>query len=82
MPLQPWQATAGQSADEEAIKRLALLYARAMDRNEPDIGEVNHLYLLDVLDRLGYDGYVGLEYKPRTTTGAGLGWAAKYGIKA
>ena len=52
------------------------------DRNEPDIGEVNHLYLLDVLDRLGYDGYVGLEYKPRTTTGAGLGWAAKYGIKA
>jgi len=52
------------------------------DRNEPDIGEVNHLYLLDVLDRLGYDGYVGLEYKPRTTTAAGLGWAAKYGIKA
>ena len=52
------------------------------DRNEPDIGEANHLYLLDVLDRLGYQGYVGLEYKPRTTTGAGLGWAAKYGIKA
>ena len=52
------------------------------DRNEPDIGEANHLYMLDVLDRLGYDGYVGLEYKPRTTTGAGLGWAAKYGIKA
>ena len=34
------------------------------------------------LDRLGYQGYVGLEYKPKTTTGAGLGWAAKYGIKA
>jgi 2-dehydrotetronate isomerase len=52
------------------------------DRNEPDIGEANHLYLLDVLDRLGYQDYVGLEYKPRTTTAAGLGWAAKYGIKA
>ena len=52
------------------------------DRNEPDIGEANHLYLLDVLDRLGYQGYVGLEYKPKTTTGAGLGWAKKYGIKA
>jgi hydroxypyruvate isomerase len=51
-------------------------------RNEPDVGEANHLYLLDVLDGLGYDGYVGLEYKPRTTTAAGLGWAAKYGIKA
>ena len=52
------------------------------DRNEPDLGEVNHLYLLDVLDRLGYAGHVGLEYKPRTTTAAGLGWAARYGIKA
>jgi hydroxypyruvate isomerase len=52
------------------------------DRNEPDIGEANHLYLLDVLDRLGYQGYVGLEYKPKTTTAAGLGWAKKYGIKA
>lgn len=51
------------------------------DRNEPDVGEANHLYLLDVLDRLGYQGYVGLEYKPRTTTAAGLGWAKKYGIK-
>jgi hydroxypyruvate isomerase len=51
------------------------------DRNEPNLGEANHLYLLDVLDRLGYEGYVGLEYKPRTTTAAGLGWAAKYGIK-
>ena len=52
------------------------------DRDEPDIGEANHLYLMDVLDRLGYQGYVGLEYKPKTTTAAGLGWAAKYGIKA
>jgi len=52
------------------------------DRNEPDVGEANHLYMLDVLDRLDYAGYVGLEYKPKTTTAAGLGWAAKYGIKA
>ncbi|HZP99656.1 MAG TPA: 2-oxo-tetronate isomerase [Reyranella sp.] len=52
------------------------------DRNEPDVGEANHLYLLDVLDRLGYEGYVGLEYKPKTTTAAGLGWAKKFGIKA
>ena len=50
------------------------------DRNEPDIGEANHLYMLDVLDRLGYEGYVGLEYKPKTTTIDGLGWAKRYGI--
>ena len=52
------------------------------DRNEPDIGEANHLYTLEVLDRLGYAGPVGLEYKPLTTTAAGLGWARRYGIKA
>jgi len=72
---------------QKRIERLFPLTAHVQiagnpDRNEPDIGEANHLYLLDVLDRLGYDGYVGLEYKPRTTTTAGLGWAAKYGIKA
>ncbi len=52
------------------------------DRNEPDIGEANHLYVLDALDRLGWDGYVGLEYRPKATTAAGLGWARRYGISA
>jgi hydroxypyruvate isomerase len=52
------------------------------ERNEPDVGEANHLHVLDVLDRLGFEGHVGLEYKPRTTTAAGLGWARKYGITA
>ena len=50
------------------------------ERNEPDVGEANHMHLLDVLDRLGFEGYVGLEYKPKTTTAAGLGWARRYGI--
>jgi hydroxypyruvate isomerase len=52
------------------------------DRNEPDIGEANHLYVLEALDRLGFAGHVGLEYKPKTTTAAGLGWARPYGITA
>ena len=52
------------------------------ERNEPDIGEANHLHVLDALDRLGWDGHVGLEYRPKTTTAAGLGWARKYGITA
>ncbi|HKU96554.1 MAG TPA: 2-oxo-tetronate isomerase [Vineibacter sp.] len=52
------------------------------DRNEPDIGEANHLFVLDALDRLGWDGHVGLEYRPKTTTAAGLAWARKYGITA
>ncbi len=50
------------------------------DRNEPDLGEANHIYVIEALDRLGYTGHVGLEYKPKTTTAAGLGWAKPYGI--
>ncbi|MGF6697574.1 hydroxypyruvate isomerase [Paraburkholderia sp. MM5496-R1] len=43
-------------------------------RHEPGTGEINYPYLFALLDSLGYDGYVGCEYKPRTTTDAGLGW--------
>jgi hydroxypyruvate isomerase len=46
-------------------------------RNEPGTGEINYPYLFDLLDRLGYDGWVGCEYKPKTTTEAGLGWLPK-----
>lgn len=49
-------------------------------RIEPDIGELDHTYLLDLVDELGFDGWVGAEYKPRAGTAAGLGWAAPYGI--
>ncbi|MFI5013827.1 MAG: hydroxypyruvate isomerase family protein [Hyphomicrobiales bacterium] len=44
------------------------------DRTEPDAGELNHRTVLAAIDRLGWSGYVGCEYKPRTTTEAGLGW--------
>jgi len=43
-------------------------------RNEPGTGEINYAFLFDWLDRLGYDGYIGCEYKPRTTTLEGLTW--------
>jgi len=45
------------------------------DRHEPDVGEVNYPYLLALLDELGYDGWVGCEYRPKAATSAGLGWA-------
>jgi len=44
------------------------------DRHEPDDGELNCAYLLDLLDALGYAGHVGCEYRPRAGTSAGLGW--------
>ncbi len=50
------------------------------ERHEPDSGEVNYPYLFDLLDELGYDGWVGCEYRPAGDTLAGLGWARAYGI--
>jgi hydroxypyruvate isomerase len=49
-------------------------------RHEPDIGEINYGYLFDLLDELGYTGWVGCEYRPRGATAEGLRWAARYGI--
>jgi hydroxypyruvate isomerase len=51
-------------------------------RNEPDNGEVDHRWLFSQIDDAGYDAWIGCEYRPRTTTEAGLGWAAPYGITA
>lgn len=49
-------------------------------RVEPDAGEINYPYLLDLIDQAGFDGWVGAEYIPQGDTSAGLGWAAPYGI--
>ncbi|MET0334127.1 MAG: 2-oxo-tetronate isomerase [Rhizobacter sp.] len=43
-------------------------------RQEPDVGELNYPYLFELIDSLGYAGYVGCEYRPRGDTSAGLGW--------
>ena len=47
-------------------------------RHEPGTGEINYPFLFARLDTLGYDGWIGCEYKPATTTAAGLHWAADY----
>lgn len=46
-------------------------------RHEPGTGEIHYPFLFDLLDRLGYAGWVGCEYKPLTTTEAGLAWLPK-----
>jgi hydroxypyruvate isomerase len=48
------------------------------DRHEPDLGELNAAALFETLDQLGYDGWVGCEYRPRAGTLQGLGWARPY----
>jgi hydroxypyruvate isomerase len=46
-------------------------------RHEPGTGEIAYPYLFALLDRLDYDGWVGCEYKPLTSTEGGLGWLQK-----
>ena len=43
-------------------------------RHEPGTGEINFAYLLGRLNELNYDGWIGCEYVPATTTRAGLSW--------
>lgn len=47
-------------------------------RNEPGSGEINFPFLFDHLDRIGYAGWIGCEYRPTTTTATSLGWAANH----
>jgi hydroxypyruvate isomerase len=54
--------------------------ASVPERREPDEGEVNYQAILAALDRLGYAGFVGCEYRPRTRTEAGLAWARPHGL--
>lgn len=43
-------------------------------RHEPGTGEINYPWLFRHLDAIGYAGWIGCEYKPATSTDAGLGW--------
>jgi hydroxypyruvate isomerase len=47
-------------------------------RHEPGSGEIDYGFLFDFIDGLGYDGWVGCEYRPATTTAEGLAWFAPY----
>ncbi len=69
------------------IRALAGHYAHVQiagnpGRNEPDVGEIHYPFLFDLLDEVGYRGWVGCEYKPKGETEAGLLWARRYGIGA
>jgi hydroxypyruvate isomerase len=51
--------------------------ASVPERHEPGSGEINYEYLFDLIDELGYDGWLGCEYSPRAGTSNGLGWFRK-----
>jgi 2-dehydrotetronate isomerase len=44
------------------------------ERHEPDTGEIRYSYIFDLLDEIGYTGWVGCEYRPAGKTVDGLSW--------
>lgn len=54
--------------------------AAVPDRGEPDASDLDHRAVFQALDRLGYDGWVGCEYRPRGNTDAGLVWIERLGV--
>ena len=49
-------------------------------RNEPGTGEIGWSYVFRRIDELGYQGWVGCEYRPAGETVAGLGWREQFGV--
>jgi hydroxypyruvate isomerase len=67
---------------EQNLGRIAhIQLADNPGRHEPGTGEINYPFLYEHLDRIGYKGWVGAEYKPRDGTEAGLGWFKAIGQK-
>jgi len=65
------------------IARIAHIQTAANPgRHEPGSGELNDAFVFAHLDKLGYSGWIGCEYKPATTTEAGLGWLQTVGNPA
>jgi hydroxypyruvate isomerase len=64
---------------ERLIPRIGhMQVADTPGRHEPGTGEINYAFLFAHLDRIGYRGWIGCEYRPATTTDAGLGWLRPY----
>ena len=64
---------------EENLPRIGhMQLADNPGRNEPGTGEINYGFLFEHIDRIGYQGWIGCEYKPKAGTDAGLGWAKRY----
>jgi hydroxypyruvate isomerase len=66
---------------EKHLARIAhIQLADNPGRNEPGTGEINYAFLFRHLDRIGYAGFIGCEYKPAAGTEAGLGWRQRLAV--
>ncbi len=64
---------------EKHLHRIAhIQLADNPGRHEPGSGEINYDFLLPFIDRIGYTGWIGCEYKPAAQTQAGLTWLDRF----
>ncbi|HZV65906.1 MAG TPA: hydroxypyruvate isomerase [Telluria sp.] len=80
MPRMEGELAATIKANLPMIKHIQL--ADNPGRFEPGTGEINYRYLFAMLDEIGYDGWIGCEYKPKAGTVEGLGWIRAHNINA
>ncbi len=64
----------GATLSKHAARIAHIQLADNPGRHEPGTGEINYAWLFKHIDAIGYTGWIGCEYKPATTTWAGLGW--------
>ncbi len=77
-----------QVSEGDVTKRMAALMpviahmqiADVPDRHEPGSGEIGWDYMFAQIDALGYQGWLGCEYRPAADTVAGLAWRQRYGV--
>ena len=72
--LQRGEGSLTQTLRENIARIGHIQIADVPDRHEPGTGEINYRRMLQVIDDLGYDGHVALEYKPRGATEESLAW--------
>jgi len=77
-----------QITQGDVTKRMEALFDRIVHmqiadvpaRNEPGTGEIGWEFVLRRIDELGYQGWVGCEYRPAGDTVAGLAWRKRFGV--
>lgn len=76
--LQLMEGNLGNTIKQQLPHIEHIQFSSVPGRHEPQYGEVNVYHLFDLLEELGYSGFVGCEYTPKTTTAEGLAWFQEY----
>jgi hydroxypyruvate isomerase len=75
--MQIMEGDLARTIEANLAKIAHIQFADNPGRNEPGTGEINYPFLFSFIDKVGYSGWIGCEYKPKGETVAGLGWLPK-----